>query len=71
MFLLKVKLLYRILLFSVKPQQEAAIGIHIYPPFWTFFSSPDQPTCLDRYSTSVWVSWAIQQIPIDYVFYVW
>jgi len=25
--------LYRILLFSVKPQHESAIGIHIYTPF--------------------------------------
>ena len=27
-------MLYRILLFSVKPQHESAIGIHISPPFW-------------------------------------
>ena len=26
-------LLYRILLFSVKPEHESAIGIHISPPF--------------------------------------
>ena len=39
-FLLKDKLLYGILLFSVKPQHESAIGIHISPPFWTSISSP-------------------------------
>ena len=33
-------LLYRILLFSVKPQQESAIGIHISPPVWTSLPSP-------------------------------
>ena len=33
-------LLYRILLFSVKPQHESAISIHITPPFWTSLPSP-------------------------------
>ena len=28
-------MLYRILLFSVKPRHESAIGIHISPSFWT------------------------------------
>ena len=28
-------MLYRILLFSVKPQHESAISIHISPPLWT------------------------------------
>ena len=32
-FLIERLLLYRILLFSVKPQHESAIGIHISPPF--------------------------------------
>ena len=36
----RIKLLYRILLFSVKPQHESAIGIHIFPPFWTSLPSP-------------------------------
>ena len=36
-FLLK---LYRILLFSVKPQHESDIGIHIAPPFLTSLPSP-------------------------------
>ena len=31
-FLIERLLLYRILLFSVKPQHESAIGIHISPP---------------------------------------
>ena len=30
----------RILLFSVKPQHESAIGRHISPPFWTCLPSP-------------------------------
>ena len=33
-------MLYRILLFSVKPQHESGIGIHISPPFWTSLPSP-------------------------------
>ena len=34
------ELLYRILLFSVKPQHESAIGIHISAPFWSSLPSP-------------------------------
>ena len=33
-------IVYRILLFSVNPQHESAIGIHISPPFWTSLPSP-------------------------------
>ena len=32
-FFIEGQLLYRILLFSVKPQCESAIGIHISPSF--------------------------------------
>ena len=32
-FLIEGELLYRILLFSVKPQHESAIDIHISPSF--------------------------------------
>ena len=32
-FFIEGKLLYRILLFAVKPQHESAIGIHVSPPF--------------------------------------
>ena len=41
-------LLYRISLFSVKPQNESAIGIHISLPFWTSFpsTSPSHPSRL-------------------------
>ena len=42
-FSIEEKLLYRILLFSVKPQHESATGIHISPPFWTSLPSPSQP----------------------------
>ena len=38
-FFIEGQLLYRIL-FSVKPQHELAIGIHIFPPFWTSLPSP-------------------------------
>ena len=33
-------MLYRILLFSLKPQHESAICIYISPPFWTSLPSP-------------------------------
>ena len=33
LFFIEGQLLYRIWLFSVKPQHESAIGIHISPPF--------------------------------------
>ena len=32
-------MLYRLSLFSVKPQHESAIGIHISPSFWTCLPS--------------------------------
>ena len=38
-FFIEGYLLYRIVLFSVKPH-ESAIGIHISPPFWTSLLSP-------------------------------
>jgi len=64
--LIECKLLYRILLFSVKPQHESAIGI-IYPlPFEPPSHLPPQPTPLGWYRAPVWVSWDIQQIPIGY-----
>ena len=48
LFFIEGKLLYRILLFSVKPQYESAIGIHISTPFWNSFPSPSpsQPSRL-------------------------
>ena len=38
----------QLLLFSVKPQHESAIGIHISLPFWTFLPppSPSHPSRL-------------------------
>ena len=39
-FLIEGQLLYRILLFSLKPQHESAIDIHISPPFWISLPSP-------------------------------
>ena len=45
-FLIEWYLLYRLLLFSVKPQHESAIGIHISSPFWTSLHSsfPSHPS---------------------------
>ena len=40
LFLMEGLLLYRILLFSVKPQHETAIGIRISPLFWTSLPIP-------------------------------
>ena len=35
LFFTEALLLYRILLFSVKPQHESAIGTHLSPPFYS------------------------------------
>ena len=67
LFFIEGWLLYRILLFSVKPQHESAIGIHISPPFWTSLPSPSpshpsrliQSPCLSFLShttNSYWLS---------------
>ena len=56
-FLIEGWLLYRILLFSVKPQHESAIGIHVSPPSWTSLPSPSpshpsrlmQSPCLNQF----------------------
>ena len=60
-------MLYRILLFSVKPQHVSAIGIHLSLPFWTSLPSPSpchssgliQSPCLSFLShtaNSCWIS---------------
>ena len=57
-------------LFHVKAQHESAIAIHISPPFWTSLPTPSQShPCWCR--APVWISWAIQQFPLDYLFYIW
>ena len=51
------------LLFSVKHQQESAMGTPMSPP-----SHPTpHPTLLDCYRAPVWVLWVIQQISIVYM----
>ena len=56
--------------FSVKPQHESTICIHTFPPFWTFLPSLS-PSHLSRLIRArVWVSLAIQQIPVSYLFYI-
>ena len=64
-------LLYRILLFSVKPQHESAVGLHISSPFETPSPLSPHPTPLGWCRAPVWVSWDIQQIPVGYLFYTW
>ena len=46
--LIEEKLLYRILLLSIKPRYESSIGMHISPPFWTSLPcpSPSHPSRL-------------------------
>ena len=50
LFFIEGELLYRILLFSVKPQHESDIDIHMSPPFWNSLlsSSPSHPSRLIR-----------------------
>ena len=57
-------MLYRILLFSVKPQHESAIGIHISPPFWTSLpsSSPSHPSRLIQSPCLSFLRHTVQQI---------
>ena len=61
-FFIEGKLLYRILLFSIKPQHESAIGIHISPPFWTSlpFPSPSHPSRLTQRPCLSFLSHIIQ-----------
>ena len=66
-FLIEGQLLYRILLFSVKPQPRSTISVHISPPFGTSLPSPSpshpsrliQSSCLSFLShiaNSCWLS---------------
>ena len=73
LFFIEGYLLYRLLLFSVKSQHELAIGIHISHLFWNSFPScpPPHTMPLGWYRAPVWVSWAIQQIPIGCICYIW
>ena len=65
-------MLCRILLFSVKPQHESAIGIYIYSlPFEPPSHLLPHPTPLGWYRAPGWAFWTIQQIPIGYLFYTW
>ena len=50
---------------------KSAIGIHISLPFWTSLTSSPNPTPLGWYRDPVWVAWAIQQICLGYLFYIW
>ena len=37
----------------------------------SFLNLPPRPTPLGWYRAPVWVSWAVQQIPVGYLFYIW
>ena len=51
-------------LFTWGGQNTGVIGIHISLPFEPPSHLPPYPTPLGWFRASVWVSWAIQQIPI-------
>ena len=71
LFLLKDNCFTEFCCFSVKPQHESAIGVHISPPFWTSLPSPSPSHSSRLIQSPAWVSWATQQIPVDYLFYIW
>ena len=71
LFFIEAQLLYRILLFSVKPWHESSIGIHISLPFEPPSHLTPYPLPLSWYRAPVWVSWIIQQILVAYLFYIW
>ena len=54
-FLLKDNCFTEFCCFSVKPQHESAICIHISPPFWSSLSSPS-PSHPSRLIQSPWLS---------------
>ena len=58
-------------LFSVQPQHESAIGIHMSLPFEPPSHLQPHLTPLVWYRALVWDSWAILKIPIGYLLYIW
>ena len=70
-FLIEGLLLYRILLFSVKPQHESAIGMHVSPPSGTSLPSPSpsHPSRLIR--SPCLSSLRHTENSIGYLFYIW
>ena len=57
-----VWLLYNVVLASTAQQNESAIHIQIYPPFWI-------PSHLGYHSVLGKVPCALQYVPISYLFY--
>ena len=70
-FFIEGWLLYRILLLSVKPQHESAIGLHVSTPFWTSLLSPT-PSHPSRLIQKPCLNFLIQTAnSIVYLFYIW
>ena len=44
---------------------------HRYTYIPSLLNFPPHPTTLGWYRAPVWVSWAIQQIPVGYLFHIW
>ena len=56
-----------------EPVGLPSTGLHRVGHDWSDLAAPlsPHPTPLGWYSAPVWVSWAMQQIPIAYLFYIW
>ena len=56
-----------------EPVGLPSTGLHRVGHDWSDLAAPlsPHPTPLGWYSAPVWVSWAMQQIPIAYLFYLW
>ena len=66
-FLLKDNCLQNFVVFS----QTSTWISHRYIYIPSLLNLPPHPILLGWYRAPVWVSWAIQQIPIGYLFYIW
>ena len=65
LFLIEGSLLYSIVLVFAK--HESVIGIHVSPPSWISLPHlPPHPTPLGCSRASVWLSWVIQQILVNF-----
>ena len=64
LFLIEGSLLYSIVVFA---KHESVLGIHVSPPSWISLPHlPPHPTPLGCSRASVWLSWVIQQILVNF-----